>query len=178
MADHILIVGGQRSGKSRFAEELVVKSGRRAVYIATATVGDDEMAARIALHRGRRGAAWTTHEAPLDLPATLDRAVSPDAAVLVDCLTVWLSNLMAAARDIGGETDALVAALASASGPVVVVTNEVGAGIIPDNPLARAYADALGTLNQRVAAAVGRVIFMAAGRPLLIKPSSASEISL
>jgi len=176
--NHVLVIGGQRSGKSRFAEELVVKSGRRPVYIATATAGDDEMAARIDMHRQRRGSGWTTLEAPLDLPATLGDTATADAVVLVDCLTLWLSNLMAAERDVGGETDALVAALTAAAGPVVVVTNEVGAGIIPDNPLARIYADALGTLNQRVAAAVGRVVFMAAGQPLVIKPSSTPEISL
>lgn len=177
-SEHILVLGGQRSGKSRFAEELVAKSGRRPVYVATATAGDEEMAARIAVHRHRRGDAWTTIEAPLELPATLGSAAAADAAVLVDCLTLWVANLMAAERDIDRDTDALVAALSDAEGPVVVVSNEVGAGVIPDNPLARRYADALGTLNQRVAAAVGRVIVMAAGQPLVVKPSSATEISL
>lgn len=177
-ARHVLVLGGQRSGKSRFAEKLVAGSGRRAVYIATATAGDDEMAARIAAHRDRRGTVWTTIEAPLDLPATLGRAAAPNAAVLVDCLTLWLANLMAAERDISHETEALVAVLSAVAGTVVIVSNEVGAGVIPDNPLARAYADALGVLNQRVAAAVGRVVLMAAGQPLLLKPSPTPEIAL
>jgi adenosylcobinamide kinase/adenosylcobinamide-phosphate guanylyltransferase len=175
---HILVIGGQRSGKSRFAERLVTGSGRRPVYIATATADDDEMAARIAAHRARRGDAWTTIEAPLDVPATLGRAATRDAAVLVDCLTLWLANLLSAQRDVGDETAALVAALSAAAGPVVVVSNEVGAGIIPDNALARSYADVLGVLNQRVAAAVGRVVFMAAGQPLVVKPSQTPEIAL
>jgi len=175
---HVLVVGGQRSGKSRFAEELVAGSGRRPVYIATATAGDDEMAARIAAHRDRRGTAWTTIEEPLDLAVTLGREAAADAAVLVDCLTLWLGNLMAAKRDIARETETLVAALSAAAGPVVIVSNEVGAGIIPDNPLARSYADALGILNQRIAEAVGRVVLMAAGQPVLLKPSPTPEITL
>jgi adenosylcobinamide kinase/adenosylcobinamide-phosphate guanylyltransferase len=175
---HILVIGGQRSGKSRFAEELVACSGRRPVCIATATAGDDEMAARIADHRARRGSAWTAIEAPLDLPAALDGAAAGDAAVLIDCLTLWLANLIAAERDIAGETQAMVAALSAAAGPVVIVTSEVGSGIIPDNALARRYADALGTVNQLVAEAVGRVVMMAAGQPILVKPSQSPEIAL
>jgi adenosylcobinamide kinase/adenosylcobinamide-phosphate guanylyltransferase len=178
LAQNVLVIGGQRSGKSRFAEELVARSGRRPVYIATATAGDDEMAARIAAHRERRGDAWMAIEAPLNLPAALGRAAAGDAAVLVDCLTLWLANLIAAERDIAAESEALVAALSAADCPVVVVTNEVGAGVIPDNALARRYADALGTLNQLVAEAVGRVVLIAAGRPLLVKPSPTPEISL
>jgi adenosylcobinamide kinase/adenosylcobinamide-phosphate guanylyltransferase len=178
-ARNILVIGGQRSGKSRFAERLVAGSGLRPVYIATGTAGDDEMAARIVTHRDRRGGAWTTIEAPLDLPAALAGAAAADAAVLVDCLTLWLANLMAEERDVDGDTAALVAVLADAAGgPVVLVSNEVGAGVIPENALARRYADALGTLNQRVAEAVDRVVLMAAGQPLILKPSQAPEISL
>jgi len=177
-ARHVLVVGGQRSGKSRFAENLVTGSGRRPVYVATATAGDDEMAARIAAHRDRRGTAWTTIEAPLDLSATIGREARADAAILVDCLTLWLANLMAAKRDIARETETLVAALSAADGPVVIVSSEVGAGVIPDNPLARAYADALGILNQRVAGSVGRVVLMATGQPVLLKPSPTPEIAL
>jgi adenosylcobinamide kinase / adenosylcobinamide-phosphate guanylyltransferase len=175
---HVLVIGGQRSGKSRFAEELVLKSGRRPIYIATATAGDDEMAARIAGHRTRRGAAWTTIEAPLGLASALAEAAKADAAVLVDCLTLWLANLIAAERSIDRETESLVVALADAGGPVVVVSNEVGTGVIPDNALARRFADALGTLNQRVAVAVDRVVLVAAGQPLVLKPSSDPEITL
>lgn len=177
-ADHVLVVGGQRSGKSRFAEALVAGSGRRPVYVATATAGDDEMAARIATHRGRRGESWTMIEAPFELASAVAAEAREDAAVLVDCLTLWLSNLIAADRDVDNAAKGLVDALATVTGPVVIVSNEVGAGIIPDNPLARRYADSLGTLNQRVAAAVGRVVFVAAGQPLLIKPPQPREISL
>lgn len=175
---HILVIGGQRSGKSRFAEELVADSGRRPIYIATATAGDDEMAERIAAHRARRGGGWVTVEEPLDLPATLGREAAADAAVLVDCLTIWLANLMAAERDIARETETLVAALSAAAGPVVIVSNEVGAGIIPDKPLPRAYADALGILNQHIAETVGRVVLVTAGQPILLKPSQTPEIAL
>jgi adenosylcobinamide kinase/adenosylcobinamide-phosphate guanylyltransferase len=176
-ARHILVLGGQRSGKSRFAEGLVLRSGRRPVYVATGGARDAEMGERIALHRKRRGPDWTTIEEPLDLAGALG-SVDDGAAVLVDCLTLWLSNLFEAGRDIDRETDGLLAALGRASGAVVLVSNEVGSGIIPDNPLARRYADALGTLNQRVAASVGRVVLMAAGQPILLKPSPLPEIAL
>jgi adenosylcobinamide kinase/adenosylcobinamide-phosphate guanylyltransferase len=177
-ARHILVVGGQRSGKSRFAEGIVLQSGRRPVYIATGGAGDAEMGERIALHRTRRGPKWTTIEEPLDLAGAIDRAAGEGTAVLVDCLTLWLSNLMEAGRDIDRETDGLLAALERAKAAVVLVSNEVGSGIIPDNALARRYADALGTLNQRVAASVGRVVLIAAGQPVLLKPSPVPEIAL
>jgi adenosylcobinamide kinase / adenosylcobinamide-phosphate guanylyltransferase len=169
---HILIIGGQRSGKSRYAERLVTESGRRPVYIATATAGDGEMAERIALHRERRGRSWTTVEEPLALARAIRDLAAPDSAVLVDCLTLWLSNLMEAGRAIEGETETLLAALAESGGPVVLVSNEVGSGVIPDNALARRFADALGILNQGVAAAVPRVVLMSAGLPLQLKPAS------
>lgn len=175
---NVLVIGGQRSGKSRFAEDLVARSGRRAVYLATATAGDGEMAERIAIHRGRRGGQWQTVEVPVELPSAIAAADAADAALLVDCLTLWLANLFAAERDVDRETDTLLAALRDASGPIVLVSNEVGAGIVPDNTLARRYADALGILNQRVAAAVGRVVVIAAGQPLVLKPPAISEIVL
>lgn len=165
-----LVLGGQRSGKSRHAERLVVESGLARVYLATATAGDGEMARRIAAHRDRRDGEWTTVEEPLDLSGALERASHPDAIVLVDCLTLWLNNLYAADRRVGTESDRLVATLGRLAGPVVLVSNEVGSGIIPANELARAYADALGTLNQRVAAAVARVVLVVAGLPLVLKP--------
>jgi adenosylcobinamide kinase/adenosylcobinamide-phosphate guanylyltransferase len=176
-ARHILVLGGQRSGKSAFAEDLVMRSGRRPVYLATGGAGDTEMGERIAQHRKRRGADWTTVEEPLDLAAALG-GVGEGAVVLVDCLTLWLSNLIEAGRDVERETDGLLAALERARAPVVLVSNEVGSGIIPENALARRYADALGTLNQRTAAAVGRVVLMAAGQPILLKPSAIPEIAL
>lgn len=169
MPERIFVLGGQRSGKSRYAEGLVIASGLAPVYLATATAGDDEMATRIAMHRARRGVAGRTVEEPLDLPSAMLRESGPGFHVLADCLTVWLSNLMEAERDIDAEGDALVAALARVTGPVVLVSNEVGLGIVPDNALARRYADALGILNQKVAAACDRVILMAAGLPLVLK---------
>lgn len=175
---HVLVLGGQRSGKSRFAEDLVMRSGRRPVYIATATAGDEEMAERIAAHRRRRGGGWTTVEAPLDLGPAVATASDEAVAVLVDCLTLWLANIVFAERDIERDTQALLAAIAAAAGPIVLVSNEVGSGIIPDNRLARSYADALGILNQRVAEAVGRVVLMAAGQAIVVKPPPISEISL
>jgi adenosylcobinamide kinase/adenosylcobinamide-phosphate guanylyltransferase len=175
MAPNILVLGGQRSGKSRKAEELVSSAGGEPVYIATATAGDTEMAERIAAHRDRRGAAWRTVEEPFDLPAALDREALPGRALLVDCLTLWLSNLFGAGRDVPAETDRLVAALRKTACPVVIVSNEVGAGIIPMNALARRYADAHGVLNQRVAATADRVILIAAGIAVPIKPSPFPE---
>jgi adenosylcobinamide kinase/adenosylcobinamide-phosphate guanylyltransferase len=127
------------------------------------------MRERIAMHRARRGAAWRTVEEPLDLPAAILRESGPGFHVLVDCLTVWLSNLMGAERDIDGEGDALVVALARIAGPVVLVSNEVGLGVVPDNALARRYADELGMLNQRLAEAVDRVVLVTAGLPLALK---------
>jgi adenosylcobinamide kinase/adenosylcobinamide-phosphate guanylyltransferase len=175
---HVLVLGGRRSGKSRFAEDLVLSSGLAPVYVATATAGDDEMTARIAAHRGRRGGAWRTVEAPLLLADAIRDVAAPGHAVLVDCLTLWLANLMEAGRDVAAETAGLIAALEAADGPVVIVSNEVGAGIVPDNALARAYSDAHGILNQRIAAAVGRVVLVTAGQPLLLKPSPQGTIAL
>jgi adenosylcobinamide kinase/adenosylcobinamide-phosphate guanylyltransferase len=175
---HLLVLGGQRSGKSAFAEELIARSGKLRVYVATAASRDGEMAERIALHRARRGSHWTVIEEPLELTSVLGQMAEESTAVLVDCLTLWLSNLFEAKRDIEKETAALTAILIARKAPLILVSNEVGLGVIPANALARAYADALGTLNQRVAAAVGRVVFMTAGQPILIKPSAIPEITL
>lgn len=175
---HVLVVGGRRSGKSRFAERIVVESGLTPVYVATATAGDDEMAERIAAHRSRRGERWRTLEAPVILADAVAGAATAGNAVLVDCLTLWLANLMEAGLDIGSETATLIGALEAAAGPVVLVSNEVGCGIVPDNALARRYSDAHGILNQTVAAAVGRVVLMSAGLPLLVKPSPQGTITL
>lgn len=164
-----LVIGGARSGKSALAEALVTGSGRRPVYLATSEPGDDpEMAARIAAHRARRGTAWREIEAPRDLAPAL-AGVTGGEAVLIDCATLWLSNLMLARADLATETEALSTALAACAGPVVVVTSEVGAGIVPDNPLARAYRDALGLLNQRLAAEAGLAVAVIAGLPLVLK---------
>ena len=178
MATHVLVVGGQRSGKSRYAEGLVAASGRAAVYLAVATAGDGEMAERIDTHRNRRAASWRTVEEPLAIAAVLARESRADTVVLVECLTLWLSNLMGAGRDVAAATDELIDALAGAAGPVVLVSNEVGGGIMPDNALARRYADALGSLNQRVAAVATQVVLVAAGQPLVLKPSRQPEVTL
>ena len=170
-----LVLGGARSGKSAYAERLVVAhldrtAGSTATYIATAEAGDAEMAARIAAHRARRDARWRTIEAPLDLAAAI--AANGTGPMLVDCLTLWLSNLMAAARAPEAETDTLIAALRDRSAPIVLVANEVGLGIVPDSALGRRFRDAAGRLNQAVAAVAERVVFVAAGLPLVIKPAA------
>lgn len=135
-------------------------------YVATAEALDEEMRARIAHHRSRRDARWKTVDLPLDLAVALAGIAGP---VLIDCLTLWLSNVMLAGRDVEEESEALVASLADTSGPIVAVSNEVGLGLVPETALGRAFRDAQGRLNQRVAAAADRVIFMAAGLPLNLK---------
>jgi adenosylcobinamide kinase/adenosylcobinamide-phosphate guanylyltransferase len=164
-----LVLGGARSGKSRFAENLVTATPGPRVYLATGEAGDPEMAARIRHHRERRGEGWSTVEEPLDLTGALHRAAGEGATILVDCLTLWISNLMAAGRDVAAETEQLVAALPKISAPIVFVSNEVGLGIVPDNALARAFRDEAGRANQAVAAAADRVYFIAAGLPLVMK---------
>jgi adenosylcobinamide kinase / adenosylcobinamide-phosphate guanylyltransferase len=163
-----LVLGGARSGKSRYAEGLIEPTGA-GLYLATAEAGDDEMAARIRHHRARRGPAWTTVEEPLELLPTLLRHAAANRPILVDCLTLWLANLLGAARDADVETRALVESLPRLAGPVVFVANEVGLGIVPATPLGRAFRDAAGRLNQAVAAAADRVVFLAAGLPLALK---------
>jgi adenosylcobinamide kinase/adenosylcobinamide-phosphate guanylyltransferase len=164
-----LVIGGQKSGKSRYAEQLALASGLAPVYLATATAGDAEMAARIADHRARRSPGWTVIEEPVALAGTLGAAARPDALVLVECLTLWLSNLMATGRPVEPEIDGLIAALGHLAGPAVLVSNEVGSGIVPENALARRYTDALGALNQRVASVSARVVLVTAGLPLTLK---------
>jgi adenosylcobinamide kinase/adenosylcobinamide-phosphate guanylyltransferase len=164
-----LVLGGARSGKSDFAERVTVTHPRGCVYVATAEIGDDEMAERVRKHRTRREAHWRTVEAPLEIGPAIVAETEQGAAVLVDCLTLWLSNLLAAGRDPGKETEALIRALGQAGGPVVFVSNEVGLGIVPDNALARAFRDHVGRLNQRIAAVANDVFFVAAGLPLRLK---------
>lgn len=166
-----LVLGGARSGKSVYAERLCLASGRSPIYLATAEARDAEMAARIEQHQARRGATWRSLEAPLALTEALEMLAGARAIVLVDCLTLWLSNLLEAGREPEAEADRLVAALPALAGPVVFVSNEVGLGIVPDNALARAFRDAAGRLNQDVAAAANRVVFVAAGLPLVLKPA-------
>jgi adenosylcobinamide kinase/adenosylcobinamide-phosphate guanylyltransferase len=164
-----LILGGARSGKSTYAERLAEGRPGACVYLATAQAGDGEMAERIALHRARRGARWTTHEEAVDLAGALARTSKADSAVVVDCLTLWVSNVMHAELDVENECERLCAALPGLPGPVILVSNEVGLGIVPDNALARRFRDAAGRLNQAVAAVADRVVFVAAGLPLVLK---------
>jgi len=170
-----LVLGGARSGKSAFAENLVRDSGLARIYLATATAGDDEMKARVAQHRAQRGAGWTTIEEPLALVDALTREATHGRAVLVDCLTLWLSNLMLAQRDPEIEARRLARFLGIAKYPIVFVSNEVGLGLVPETPLGRRFRDAQGRLNQLVAASVPNVVFIAAGLPLWLKNSSPRE---
>lgn len=163
-----LVVGGARSGKSAFAERLVIGSGRPRRYIATAEAWDTEMRDRIAQHQRDRAGDWTTVEAPLDLAAALATA-QRDEAVLIDCATLWLTNHLLAEHDLPAETEALVAALSACPAPVVIVSNEVGWSIVPDNALARRFRDAQGRLNQRLATEAALVVTVIAGLPLVLK---------
>jgi adenosylcobinamide kinase/adenosylcobinamide-phosphate guanylyltransferase len=162
------ILGGARSGKSLHAEKLVTAQPRPWLYIATAQAYDGEMRQRIAEHRARRGAGWETIEAPSDLAGALE-AASEGRAVLVDCLTLWLTNRMLADSDVAAECARLADIMARPRGPWVVVSNEVGFGIVPDNALARRFRDAAGRLNSQVAAAADSVLMMVAGLPLKVK---------
>lgn len=163
-----LVLGGARSGKSRHAEALIEALPAPWVYIATAQAYDDEMRARIAEHRARRSQDWRTVDAPMALPEAL-RAVTSGQPVLVDCLTLWLTNLILAERDIAIATGELMAACREAQGPVVLVSNEVGLGIVPENALARRFRDEAGRLHQRLASQAERVVFMVAGLPMQVK---------
>lgn len=164
-----LVLGGAASGKSRFAEGLVTGSGAGPVYVATAQARDAEMAARISAHRaGRAAAGWRTVEEPLDLPRVL-AGIAPHEAALIDCATLWLTNLMLSDADIPAAEAALWPALSACAGPVVVVTNEVGQGIVPETPLGRRFRDAQGGLNQRLASRAGLVVAVMAGLPLTLK---------
>jgi adenosylcobinamide kinase/adenosylcobinamide-phosphate guanylyltransferase len=164
-----LVFGGARSGKSRYAEQLVERAACCGTYCATAEAGDAEMAERIAAHRARRGPSWRTIEVPLALGPAISTETSPERPLLVDCLTLWLSNLLLAGREPEEEEDRLRQALRTAAGPVVFVSNEVGMGLVPETPLGRRFRDAAGQLNQRMAALADRVVFVAAGLPLVLK---------
>src|ERR1700738_1630152 len=163
-----LVLGGARSGKSRYAEQEVMSSRPPWIYVATAESFDDEMATRIAEHKSRRSLDWQTIDAPLDLAGAL-AALPRSATVLVDCLTLWLSNLMLAGRDIETEIRRLEEAMRAHTAPLVLVSNEVGSGIVPDNALARRFRDFQGLLNQRVAARPDRVVLAVAGLPMIVK---------
>lgn len=162
------IIGGARSGKSAHAETLATALPSPWTYIATADAYDDEMRERIALHRSRRGEGWSTIDAPLDLAGAIE-ALPDNQPVLVDCLTLWLTNHMLGERDLEQECQRLAAVLSRPRGSWFVVSNEVGQGIVPDNALARRFRDAAGRLNQQVAAIADTVLLMVAGLPLKVK---------
>lgn len=180
-----LILGGARSGKSQLAEKRALDSGLQVIYLATAEARDGEMARRIAHHRERRPAEWGSTEEMLQLATKLRALAAPDTCILVDCLTLWLSNLLfagqAAAQAEAGEaiscalfrdeTSALIELLPQLPGHIILVSNEVGWGVVPMHPVSRLFADEQGRLNQRVAAVCDRVTLVAAGLPLTLKPT-------
>ena len=179
LAPVTLIIGGARSGKSAHGEALIedCRSSQVAkpLYIATAEAGDGEMAARIRKHKRRRGVRWETLEEPLEIARALEVHGRPDRAILVDCLTLWLSNLMGKGRDIAAETARLLGALDNLEGPVVLIANEVGLGIVPEGALAREFRDQAGLLNQAIAERAERVVFIAAGLPMTIKDAAPKD---
>jgi adenosylcobinamide kinase/adenosylcobinamide-phosphate guanylyltransferase len=163
------VLGGARSGKSRYAESLVTALPPPWLYVATAEAGDSEMVARVAAHQARRGPSWTTIETPRNVAETL--GTHADTPTLVDCLTLWLSNVVLADADVDAEIEQLDEALARAAAPIVLVANEVGFGIVPDSALGRRFRDLQGLLNQRIAARADRVVLVVAGLPLILKGS-------
>lgn len=163
-----LVLGGARSGKSALAEAMAMAGGTRWVYLATGQAVDDEMAARIAQHRARRQ-GWETVEEPIALPRALAAHCRPGTAVVVDCLSFWLANLMEAERDVDADARRLVSVIRHLPGAAIFVGNEVGHDIVPVNELARRFRDANGLLNQQVAAHCQRVVACIAGLPLLLK---------
>ena len=165
----LLVLGGARSGKSAYAEARADGFQGRLLYVATAEARDGEMGERIRLHRERRGARWQTREEPLQLLGLLQAEAAADRFILVDCLTLWLSNLMFADADVMAEADRLAASLPQLPGQICFVSNEVGQGIVPDNALARQFRDHAGKLHQKIAAACDEVVFVTAGLPQTLK---------
>ncbi len=168
-----LVLGGARSGKSRHAETLIMghvaATGTRPVYIATAEAGDTEMLARIDEHQRRRDTIWTTVETLLGLDEALENHAREDRPILLDSLTLWLSNIMHAGLDVSSETEKLLFTLGATTAPVICVSDEVGLGLVPESAIGRTFRDELGHLNQRIAAQADRVVLVAAGLPLALK---------
>jgi len=174
----VLVLGGARSGKTRFAQQWAEASSATPILIATAQALDDEMRKRIAHHQSDRGSSWQTQEEPLELVSAIREHAGPSRIILVDCLTLWLSNLMLEGRDVSREITALVAMLETIAGPVLLVSNEVGQGIVPATSLGRAFRDEQGRLNQSIAEACDAVVFVAAGCPVLLKPAPPLNLHL
>ena len=178
IARSLLVLGGARSGKSAYAQRLAEAHGPERLYLATAAKGDEEMAARIARHQADRGHGWATLEEPIEIATALAAHAQPSRAVVVDCLTLWLSNLMLAGRDPGPALNALADAIAGLAGPVILVSNEVGMGIVPDHKLGREFRDWQGRANREIGAACDVVIFVAGGFPLQLKPAATPNVQL
>ncbi len=174
---NLLVLGGARSGKSRYALELAEAASRERIYLATGSPGDEEMAARIAHHRAERGEGWTTLEEPLALVEALGAHARAGRIVLVDCLTFWLANAMFARLDIAAEVERLRETIPGLNGPVVFVSNEVGAGVVPETRLGRDFRDWQGRLNQEAASVCDVVVSVAAGLPQLLKPAQTPLIA-
>ena len=173
----VLILGGARSGKSSYALDLAQRSAPSRLFIATAEAGDEEMAARIERHRAERGEGWTTIETTRDIVGALSHT-HEGCVALIDCLTLWLANLALAGDDIAAEIDRLCGAVSALAAPVVFVSNEVGLGIVPETRLGREFRDWQGRLNQRMALACDAVVFIAAGLPIVLKPTPSPALVL
>jgi adenosylcobinamide kinase / adenosylcobinamide-phosphate guanylyltransferase len=169
MHDTLFILGGARSGKTRLALERAERSTLQKVYVATAAAWDGEMRERIALHKAERDQSWTTLEETQALAELIQTEARPDRVLLIDCLTLWLTNVMLADKDCAAESKRMSDAVQTAKGPLILVSNEVGLGIVPDNALARRFRDEQGQLNQAMARICKEVIFVAAGLPLTLK---------
>ncbi len=170
MSQHILVLGGARSGKTALAERLALRMGEKPAYLATAEALDDEMAERVAAHQRSRQARFATIEEPMELAQALFAASQSHDVILVDCLTLWITNLLSMERDVADEVESLVEMLdAMESSRVIIVSNEVGLGIVPDNALARTFRDLSGAAHQRLAEVCGHVYFVIAGIPTVVK---------
>ena len=168
----VLVFGGTRSGKTAYALEIALLSGLKPIMLATAQVQDDEMRERVAAHKLERGPQWELFEEPLALANALRQLARPHHIVVVDCLTLWLSNLMMEAQDIAQRTRELATEVTNIGGPVVFVSNELGLGTVPDHALTRKFRDAQGRLNQAMAQACDKVVFVQVGLPQVLKPAA------
>ena len=174
----VLVTGGAKSGKSRFAENLLLKSDKSLIYLATATAFDDEMRKRIKQHQSHRNQRWSTIEESISIVEVIKENAKRDTAILVDCITLWLTTLMVKEMDIEGETERLVELIPTLPGVIVIVTNELGTGLVPEVKMARQFRDYAGSLNQKLASVCDAAYLVVAAQPILLKPVLQPEISL